>query len=163
MKTGVYLLLGSNLGDKAANLSNATERLQSVGSVSRRSSLYSTQAWGPIAQPAFFNQVILLATAVSPAALLDFILGCEKAMGRVRDQKWGQRLIDIDILFYGSQVVSTDRLVIPHPHIAYRRFTLVPLCEIAGDFVHPVSGKSVQDMLLACPDKLTVDRVESKA
>jgi len=157
---GVYLLLGSNEGDRAACLQEAVRQItMHCGSVVKKSALYETAAWGLENQPDFLNQAICIHTGLAPEALLQATLSVEKAMGRQRVIKWGQRTIDIDIIFYGSQIVQTGKLIIPHPMMQERRFVLAPLCEIARSFVHPVLKKTVQQLLDECPDLLDVKRI----
>jgi len=161
--TGIYLLLGSNLGDRRANLKMAQKLLQSeVGAFPKTSSLYRTKAWGPILQAAYYNQVLEVNTQLEPHALLKRILSVEKKMGRVRKKKWGPRTIDIDILYYNREIIKDSNLILPHPQIPYRRFALVPLCEVAPDFQHPALGKTNQELLDLCQDDLAVRRLASK-
>lgn len=157
MTNGVYILSGSNLGERAANLARALEKIEKeAGSLLAQSQLYETAAWGLQEQPAFLNQVLEISTELEPEALLDCLLAIEKQLGRVRKQQWGERLIDLDILYYGDQVVDSPRLKVPHPYIPERRFTLVPLCELVPLLVHPVLGKNQLQLLKECPDKLEV-------
>lgn len=157
MTNGIYLLSGSNLGDRMAKLARALELIeQEVGSIKAQSQLYQTAAWGIKEQPAFLNQVMEIASDLSPEALLSKLLAIEKKMGREREVKWGERLIDLDILYYGDQLVDNADLKIPHPYIPERRFTLVPLCELAPLLPHPISGKTQLQLLEECPDKLEV-------
>ena len=157
MANNVYLLLGSNLGNKLNNLHQAALMLgQQAGEVEKQSRVYETLAWGVEDQPSYLNQVLQIHTKLSPEALLQAINQIEAGMGRERRIRWESRLIDIDILYYNEMIWQTANLVIPHPQIANRKFTLVPLAEIAPDFIHPVLKLSSQDLLNACPDTLTV-------
>lgn len=155
MTNGIYLLLGSNLGDRMANMAKALDLIEKeVGQVISQSQLYETDAWGIKEQDSFLNQVIEIATNLNAHALLKQILEIEKTMGRERIEKWGERLIDLDILYYGNMIIEEAELKIPHPHIAERRFTLVPLCEIAPLLVHPVTRKNQLELLKECSDPL---------
>lgn len=157
---GIYLLLGTNLGDREENLAAARNlMLEREIAVKAISSVYETAAWGIEEQPGFLNQVLEVATDLSPEALLKTLLGIELEMGRVRIEKWGERLIDIDILYYQDQVIDTPELKVPHPEIPNRRFTLVPLVELAAEEVHPVSGKTQEELLAVCPDTLDVKKI----
>lgn len=157
MTNGIYLLSGSNLGDRVVNMAKALALIeQKAGRVVAQSQLYETAAWGIEEQPAFLNQVMEITSSLSPHELLNTLLSIEIDMGRERRQKWGERLIDLDILYYADQVLEEKNLSIPHPHLQERRFTLVPLCELAPLLVHPVLGKNQQELLEECPDKLEV-------
>lgn len=157
---GIYLLLGTNLGDRAKNLADARNLLKEKGiELKAASSIYETDAWGIEDQPGFLNQVLKVATDLSPKDLLKTILAVELEMGRVRIQKWGERLIDIDILYYQDRVIDTRELKVPHPEIPNRRFTLVPLAELAAGEVHPVLGKTQEELLAVCLDTLEVKLV----
>ena len=149
----IFLGLGSNLGDRRANLLEATAQIAArVGGIHAVSNLYETQAWGIQDQPDFLNQALEIRSSLNPEALLDEILKIEQDMGRERRIKWGERLIDIDILFYGSRIVQTEKLTIPHPFLHQRNFVLFPLFEIAADWVHPVLRKTVSDLVLFSED-----------
>jgi 2-amino-4-hydroxy-6-hydroxymethyldihydropteridine diphosphokinase len=140
----VFLLLGSNLGDRKTHLDNAILHIETgIAPVVKRSSVYETQSWGKTDEPDYLNQVIQLKTDLSAAVILEKILSIEKLMGREREIKWGSRIIDIDILFYGSSIISEPELQIPHPELHKRMFTLVPLSEIAQDFIHPILNKNI--------------------
>ena len=149
MKT-VYLGLGSNIGDREANLREAIERMEAAGvQVVRRSSLYETEPREILDQPWFLNAAVEAATALFPLQLLACIRNIERAMGRRRVTPKGPRNIDIDVLFYGRTVVTTAELAVPHPRLAERRFVLEPLVEIAPELRHPVTGKTAKEMLAA--------------
>lgn len=156
----VFLLLGTNLGNRARNLSEALRRLEQIlGKAILTSSVYETEAWGKTDQPAFYNQVLAFNTILSPTALLEQILSAETAMGRRRGEKWGERLIDIDILLYGHLMIREQDLEIPHPRMHERRFTLVPFGEIAPEAVHPVFSKTIKQLLEGCSDTLETKKL----
>lgn len=155
--TGIYLLLGTNLGEKAANLQRAKELLTAHAiTIKKESKIYQTAAWGIEDQPSFLNQVVEVDTGKSPERVLAICQLIEETMGRVRYEKWGERLIDVDILYFGEHPYQAKGLDIPHPGIPDRRFTLMPLVEIASDLVHPVLGLTQKELLDACQDKLEV-------
>ncbi len=154
----VYLGLGTNLGDRLTNLERAKALVRDrMGTILLQSSVYQTEPWGLKDQPEFYNQVLLLETALSPETILSLILQIEKEMGRIRHLKWDRRLIDIDILFYDREVLHLDQLTIPHPLLENRNFVLAPLSEIAPGFLHPVLGKTVQELALASIDPLKAE------
>jgi 2-amino-4-hydroxy-6-hydroxymethyldihydropteridine diphosphokinase len=161
IKEGIFLLLGTNLGEPLKNLQAAKQQVaEKIGEILRVSSLYKTAAWGKMEQPDFFNQVIEIKTALDPVFLLDKILAIETWMGRKRIEKWGPRIIDIDILFFHQATIDTATLTLPHPGIPERKFTLMPLAELAPHFWHPVLRKSIQTLLLECQDPLTVKKID---
>lgn len=123
------------------------------GVVVMHSPVYETAAWGVTDQPDFLNQVLMVRTELEPEVLLDTVLGIERSLGRERIQRWGSRLIDIDILYYGQTVLNTPRLALPHPWLHRRRFVLVPLVDLAPDFVHPILGKTNAELLATLPDE----------
>jgi 2-amino-4-hydroxy-6-hydroxymethyldihydropteridine diphosphokinase len=141
-----YLGLGSNLGDRQGNLNRALEFLSQRLRVDKVSSVYDTEPVGEIKQPRFLNLTCQVNTALPPQALLSLAKGVEAKLGRVGGSGT-PRIIDIDILFYGDQVVDTPELVIPHPRLTERAFVLIPLAEIAPTMMHPVNGKSVATLL----------------
>ena len=162
MKNGVYLLLGSNLGNREKNLSDARDSLQIIGSLLTVSSIYQTEAWGNREQPDFLNQVVQIDFKKSPQELLGNILTIETKMGRVRMEKWGPRIVDIDILFFDNLIINDPDLIIPHPQLHLRRFTLLPLAEIAPALNHPVFNKSCTQLLKECPDDSVINRYTTK-
>ncbi len=158
----VYLLLGSNLGKQHALLKEAIAALaKQTGNLVALSQCYETAAWGYTNQNAFLNQAVALHTQLEPENLLDCLLHIEKTMGRVRHQHWGERSIDIDILGYANRLVATDRLHIPHRLLHLRRFALLPLHDIAPQWIHPVWQQSVAQLLDNCPDQLSCRAVLS--
>jgi 2-amino-4-hydroxy-6-hydroxymethyldihydropteridine diphosphokinase len=155
-----FLLLGSNQGNRQQFLAQARRQLSAAaGSLQKESAVYETAAWGLQDQPAFLNQVLQLETPLQPQALLAAIHLIEKSLGRMRHVKWAARVIDIDILYFDDLVLQTPQLHIPHPHLQDRRFTLLPLVEIAPGWVHPVFRKTNRQLLDQCPDTLEVKKL----
>jgi 2-amino-4-hydroxy-6-hydroxymethyldihydropteridine diphosphokinase len=144
----VYLALGSNLGDRAANLRAAIERLAPGLNVRRQSCIYETEPWGYADQPAFLNMVVEADTRLDPDSLLTFLKNIEAEMGREATFRNGPRLIDLDILFYDNLVLDTPPLVIPHPRLHERAFVLVPLADLAPEFLHPLLGETILHLLM---------------
>ncbi|MEA5256452.1 2-amino-4-hydroxy-6-hydroxymethyldihydropteridine diphosphokinase [Arcicella aquatica] len=148
-----YLLLGSNLGNREEILENAIKLIGNrVGLVLKRSKFYETAPWGVDNQPNYLNIAIAVTTTLNPNELLIETQQIEETLGRIRLEKWGARLIDIDIIFYGEQIINEPTLVIPHPLMHDRNFVLVPLEEIAPDFIHPIFHKSITTLCNLCAD-----------
>ncbi|MGZ5253097.1 MAG: 2-amino-4-hydroxy-6-hydroxymethyldihydropteridine diphosphokinase [Flavitalea sp.] len=153
----VYLLTGGNVGDSLKTLQKANALIQQrVGSIIKSSSIYKTAAWGKTDQDDFLNQVLLVETGLDPYDLMDALLDIEMLLGRKRLEKFGPRIIDLDILFYEDIILKTDRLTIPHPQIQFRRFVLEPLNEIVPELVHPILKKNINRLLMECTDLLKV-------
>jgi len=159
----VYLGIGTNLGDRGKNLKEALSLInEHIGRVRTVSSVYETEPWGFTSENDFLNIALEVSTKLKPSGLLGRILMIEAQMGRLRaEQKYSSRLIDIDILFYGDKTLQAKTLVIPHPKIHERRFVLVPLSEIAGDFIHPDFNKPVKELLKECSDKSAVRKLQT--
>lgn len=154
----VYLLLGGNIGDREAVMIKTIALLnQKAGIVHQVSSFYETEPWGMCNVQNFLNIALKLSTTHTAIALLNVLLEIEEQLGRKRNPlitKYESRPIDIDILFYGTAIIQSSRLTIPHPRLQSRKFVLVPLCEIAPEFIHPVFQKSIVTLLNECQDNL---------
>ena len=148
MKHTVYIALGTNLGERKANLRAAIELMPPIVKVLAKSHIYETPPWGYEDQPAFLNMVVKAETSLEPESLLKYLKQLEVQLGREQNFRWGPRLIDLDILFYDDLVIDTPPLVIPHPRLHERAFVLVPLADVAPDVVHQVIQRKVSDLLL---------------
>lgn len=158
--TGVYLLLGSNLGNRQLFLDKAIALISNnIAPILSRSAVYQTQSWGKTNAPDYLNQVISLKTDLPARVILDKILTIELDLGRRREEKWGSRTIDIDILFYGDAIINENGLHVPHPELHHRRFTLEPLAEIAPNLVHPVLNKNILQLKNELQDNLVVKKI----
>jgi 2-amino-4-hydroxy-6-hydroxymethyldihydropteridine diphosphokinase len=142
----VYLGLGSNIGDKEAHIAQALRLISEICEVKKKSHLYLTEPVGNRHQDWFLNCVVEVETELDPKHLLSSIKSIERTLGRVKTAKNGPRIIDIDILFFGDQIVQTKNLIIPHPLLQERLFVLQPMMDINADFVHPVLKKSIQEL-----------------
>lgn len=160
MANSVFISLGGNLGNTREIFKNVYAEIEKkVGPILKKSSIYKTAAWGPIPQPDFLNQVILLSTERMPENVMSILLGIEKSLGRIREERWGPRVIDLDILFYEDQIHSSAHLQVPHPEIANRKFVLIPLVEIAAEKIHPMSQKTMSELLAETADTSDVSRL----
>ena len=148
------------MGDREQQLATAREMLSLLcGNINATSSLYETAAWGNTDQPAFLNQALELETSLNARQLIRRILRIEKLMGRIRKEKYGPRLIDIDILLFNNENHNYPLLKLPHPEMQNRRFALLPLAEIAPEKVHPLLNKTVKELLNECTDELEVKKI----
>ena len=156
----VFLLLGSNLGDRKLFLDKAIAAIETdIGRVEKESSVYETQSWGKTDEPDYLNQVVQLRTDLPAEKVLHIILQIENKLGRVREEKWGSRVIDIDILFYGQQIIDQKELKVPHPELHKRMFALEPLNEIARELIHPVFEKRIFELKSELKDNLIVKKL----
>lgn len=156
----IVLLLGGNLGDRMDKLDRACSLIESrVGAITKSSSSWETETWGFRSDNSFLNRVVCAEWTGTPLGLLDILQGIETEMGRERKgDKYADRPIDIDILFIDSKVISSSRLVVPHPRLHQRIFTLVPLNEVLPDFMHPLLQKTVSSLLEDCEDDLDIKK-----
>jgi len=153
----VFLGLGSNMGNRAANLRAAADLIsKNIGKIAKKSHVYETQPWGNTAQDKFLNQVVMANTTLDPRELLEKITRIERELGRERrdkdKDKWGPRVIDVDILFYGKRIIRDKGLEIPHPELHKRAFVLVPLMELVPDLEHPILKKQIDELYMDCGD-----------
>ena len=155
----LYILLGGNLGNKQQVFSEARTRLsQQVGTITNQSAIYETEPWGFESDDIFWNQVLEISTVYTAEEVLQKTQQIENELGRTRKaNRYDSRIIDIDILFFGNQIIQTENLVVPHPRIHERKFTLVPLCEIVPELIHPVFQKNLTQLLDECTDLLKVE------
>ena len=155
----IYLLLGSNLGNREEYLRRGLVLLQQgVGEIKKASALYRTASWGKTDLPEYLNQAVCIHSDLKPRDLLTTVNLIEKMLGRQREEKWGSRTLDIDILLYGNEIVNEPDLLIPHPYLHVRKFALAPLAEIAPDILHPATGKKINCLLSELSDNLYVER-----
>lgn len=156
----VFILLGSNLGDRLTYLKKATLSIEKeAGIVVQKSAVYRTESWGKTDLPEYLNQVLQIESALMPQALLARLQQIEAILERKREEKWGSRTIDIDILFYDEEQINEPNLIIPHPLLQERRFVLEPLMEIAPLLEHPVFGKTIKQLYAQLKDELIVEKI----
>lgn len=154
------LHLGSNIGFKAINLELARVMISNhIGPIVESSQLYETEAWGNLEQDSFINQALTISTDLSAESVLKQIHQIESKMGRRRDEKWGPRIIDIDIIFYNNEIIENHHLKIPHPQLTNRNFVLIPLLEICPDKEHPTLNKTISTLARECKDKSSVRKL----
>lgn len=162
MLNKIFFQLGSNIGDRFRNMNQSIEFIsERIGDVLNKSSVYESTPWGVENQRNFLNQVICVQSNHDSFTILDLALQIEKDMGRVRIEKWGERIIDIDILFFNDAIIETDKLCVPHQFISKRKFVLEPLNELAPNFVHPKLNKTIAQLLNDCKDQEKVEIYES--
>jgi len=163
VKHSIYILTGSNLGDKKQYLLTARNELSKrIGTLIKESSLYESEPWGFTSEDSFLNQVLLYETCLSPHEILEITQQIEYENGRVRTGNgYTSRNLDIDILFYDDLIIHSDNLTIPHPRLHERKFTLLPLNEIAPNFVHPVIKSDIANILNTCEDKSIVNKIQN--
>ena len=149
----VFLQLGSNLGDRAILLKDAITAIENrVGDVVEFSKVYESAPWRAEGQENYLNQILKVRTTLSAEEVLSIGLDIEKQLGRIRLEKWGERLIDIDIIFYNDSIIETPELCVPHKHLHERMFVLTPLHNIAPEMVHPKYNKTIEELLKICKD-----------
>ena len=159
----IHLLLGRNIGNRLKQLEKAREQVEGkIGKIVKKSKVYETQPWGENEQDEFLNQALEVESKLKPKKVLEKIAEIEKLMEREETYKWGPREIDIDILMYEDEMICEMDLTIPHPFLHERRFTLIPLSEIAPDLYHPIMGATILDLLLECEDQLEVNEYKGK-
>lgn len=154
---GIYLIIGGNIGNRVQNIYDCKQHIEhDMGNIEAASSIYETAAWGKTDEPNYLNQVLKINTIYPPKLLLKKCLEIEKKMGRIRNEKWSSRTIDIDILFYNNEIIDEPNLRIPHPRIAERKFVLIPLNELAAEEEHPIYKNTINSLLISCDDILEV-------
>jgi len=149
----IYIQLGSNMGNRKSYIEKSMQQIeQEIGNIICSSKIYESSPWGVSIQNHFLNSVIKIESELSSSILLKKLQEIENNLGRVRKEKWGERCVDLDILFYNSEIINTENLKIPHPYIQDRKFVLVPLSEIDTDYNHPVLHKNISSLLKECTD-----------
>ena len=154
----VFLQLGSNMSDRDAYLQKACELItEEIGLVQKKSKIYESVAWGVENQNNYLNQVLEIKSKFSPEKVLEKVLQIEDKIGRIRNEKWGERIIDIDILLFNGMILEKEGICIPHIHLHNRKFVLIPLNEIAASFIHPKYNKTISELLSECKDTESVE------
>jgi 2-amino-4-hydroxy-6-hydroxymethyldihydropteridine diphosphokinase len=157
----LVLIIGGNLGDRFLLIQKAKKMLsEKLGAELNASSIFESPAWGGVSKGSYLNQVLIFESQLEPEQVLDIIQQIERRLERVREVKWGDRTMDIDILYYGQRLLNSEKLVIPHAYLEERRFVLEPLAEVIPTFLHPRSGMSQSLLLKQCKDKSKVQRYE---
>jgi 2-amino-4-hydroxy-6-hydroxymethyldihydropteridine diphosphokinase len=156
MQTEVILSFGGNKGDREKLLFHAVEAFNDHFQLLKVSKIYETEAWGGVAKGNFLNQLALISTQMNPEEILEITQEIEKDLGRTRNEPWGDRTMDIDMVYFGNQVIDSEKLKIPHPYLAQRKFVLVPLAELFPDLMHPITKKTSLEMLQECEDQSEV-------
>ena len=157
----IFLQLGSNMGDRNAYLQKARKLItEKIGMIKKRSRIYESVPWGIENQNNYLNQVLELKSKFTADEVLQKILDIENKIGRIRNEKWGERIIDIDILFYNDLIIEKEELCIPHIHLHNRKFVLTPLHEISPDYVHPKYRKKVSELMQECKDTEKIEEYE---
>jgi 2-amino-4-hydroxy-6-hydroxymethyldihydropteridine diphosphokinase len=158
----VCLLIGTNLGNRVLNLEKSLKSLENkLGQIATISSVYETEAWGITNQPSFYNLALVINTNYNPFEVLEITQNIENDIGRIRKEKWGARIIDIDIIFFNNDIIQSDSLIIPHPRLAERNFVLVPLQEIIPNYNHPVFNETIISINRICTDKLKAKKLKN--
>ena len=156
--TDLILLIGGNLGDRLALLTKARELIsQEVGEVKHQSKTYKTEAWGGSPQPYYLNQALLVHTQHTAHHTLTTCQSIENKLGRKREERWNSRTMDIDLISYGTDILKTETLELPHPRIGDRKFVMIPMLDIVPMWTHPISGLSLEDMMRSTADTLLVE------
>ena len=151
----IFLSTGTNLGDRLGNLDQVNKLIEAqIGPILQYSTIYQTAAWGGIVQPDYYNQVLQIDSSLQVTAVLDECLTIENEMGRIRKERWGARVIDIDLLFYEDKIIENEKLILPHPRLHLRNFVLLPLSELAPNWQHPIFNKDIVTLVKECPDDL---------